>query len=117
MNELYFYFTPKRVSSADLRLDNGETIMGYGPVGAHGRDNAYHFQIPSGTGRQGAMLTVTAEGYQPVKQRGLVIPNENGEGLFAADEYTLVAEGTSTTTPPKGELDEGKQDPIKPPVG
>lgn len=118
MNELYLYFTPKNVN-AQLRLDDGQTVVGYGPVGAHGRPNAYHFQIPTSSPTQGGMLVVEAheKGYQPLEQRGLVVVNPEGEATFQADDFRLVV---TEATPPKGELDEGKQEEIgtkPPPVG
>jgi len=112
MNELYFYFTPSQVT-AYLRLDDGQTLVGYGPVGAHGRPNAYHFQIPPGTPSQGGELSVAAPDYQPLAQRGLVVVNPTGEAVFQADDFRLVL--ATAVEPPKGELDEGKQDPLKPP--
>jgi hypothetical protein len=115
MNELYLYFTPKNVN-AQLRLDDGLTVIGYGPVGAHGRPNGYHFQIPPNSPTQGGLLVVEAheKGYQSLEQRGLVVANPNGEATFQADDFRLVPI-ESTSTPPKGELDEGKQEPTKPP--
>ena len=119
MNDLYFYLTPDKVTSARLRLDDGLVIMGYGPVGAHGRPNAYHFQIPPSKPSQGATLSVQATGYQPLEQRGLMVANPEGEATFQADDFHLVLLPVETH-PPKGELDEGKQEETgtkPPPVG
>jgi hypothetical protein len=115
MNELYLYFTPN-VVYPQLRLDDGQAVIGYGPVGAHGRSNAYHFQLPPNASTQGGTLNVKAPDYQPLEQRGLVVVNPTGEATFQADDFRLVPAATAPA-PPKGELDEGKQEPIKPPVG
>jgi hypothetical protein len=90
MNDLYLYLTPKNCT-ASLKLANGQTVLGYGPVGAHGKPNAYHFQIPPGTAQQTVYLRVTADqgGYQPLDQQAWLLPHEPDEAQLLVADWTL----------------------------
>jgi hypothetical protein len=70
MSELYVYTTPKN-AIVTLTLDSGAVLMGQPTIHA-GRDDAHVIDLDDDLPTQGAILRITAEGYLPFDNRGIL---------------------------------------------
>jgi len=87
MADLYIYTTPA-ASDVTLRLDDGRTLNGV-PCVAHGRDDAHRLTLPGDAVGQGGVLHVTATGYLPFENRGIVNVER---ACFELDDVHLAVE-------------------------
>ena len=112
MSDTLFIYTTPADTNLSLVLDDGRILEAVGPMLANGRTDAHAFAIPTDASRQGAVLTISAQGYLPFSNRGIVSTADDLTfRTFTLDDVHLTAVSSAPPEPETPEEPDLPDDP------